>query len=145
MRIEVVQNRCLPPVGGREERAEVQPRVFGLTPQAPQPSRRRGAIAGCVEDLLEAETHPVQLLQLRDRLEQVLQRLLLLGRHALRITAERPHLRAERLPLGPAQLRLVLTGQFFRSPSTTSLNRLATWNRSVTARLFFSRAAHAAG
>ena len=81
----------------------------------------------------------------RDRLEQALQRLLLLGRQALRITAEGPHLRSERLPLGPVQLRLVLPSQFFRCASTTSLNRLATWNRSVTARLRFSRAAHAAG
>src|SRR5512142_541287 len=138
MRIEVVQDRCLPPVVGREERAEVQPPVFGLTPQSPQPSRRRGAIAGCVENLLEAETHPVQLLQLRDLLEQALQRLPFLRCQALWIAAKR-------LPLGLAQLRLIFTGHLFRSASTASLNFLATWNRSVTAPLFFNRSAHAAG
>src|SRR6185436_4114850 len=107
-----------------------QPQLFGLTAELPQPPCGCGPVAGCVEDRLEPETHPVQLLQLRDRLEQALQRLLLLGRQALRITAEGPHLRAERLPLSPVQLRLVLAGQFFRCASTTSLNRLATWNRS---------------
>src|SRR5512135_2128747 len=91
MRIEVVQDRCLPPVVGREERAEVQPQVFGLTPQSPQPARRRGAIAGCVANLLEAETHPVQLLQLWDLLEQALQRLPFLRCQALWITAVGPH------------------------------------------------------
>ena len=34
---------------------------------------------------------------------------------------------------------------FFRKVSTTSLNFLATWNRSVTARLWGNRRAHAAG
>src|SRR5512135_3136110 len=145
MRIEVVQDRCLPPVVGREERAEVQPQVFGLTPQSPQPSRRRGAIAGCVENLLEAETHPVQLLQLRDLLEQALQRLPFLRCQALWITAEGPHLGAKRLTIALAQLILILTGNLFRSASTALLNFLATWNRSVTGRLFFNRSAHAAG
>src|SRR4051794_26164759 len=145
MRIEVVQDLRLPPVVGREERAEVQPQVFGLTPQSPQPSRCRSAIAGCVEDLLEAEAYPVQLLQLRDLLEQALQRLPFLRCQALGITAEGPHLGAKRLPLGLAQLRLIFTRHFFRSASTASLNFLATWNRSVTARLCFNRVAHAAG
>src|SRR5512133_942500 len=144
-RVKVVQDLRLPLVGGREERAEVQPQVFGLSPESPQPSRRRGAVARRVEDRLEAEAHPVQLLQLRDLLEQPLQRPLLLGCQALGITAEGPHLRAERLPLGLGQFRLGLTGQFFRSASTPSLNFLATWNRSVTPRLFFNRVAHAAG
>src|SRR5512135_3751565 len=145
MRIEVVQNRCLPPVVGREERAEVQPRVFGLTPQLPQPSRRRGAVACYVEDFLEAEAHPVQLLELRDLLKQAPQRLPFLQCQALGITAEGPHLGAKRPPLGLAQLRLIFTGHFFLSASTASLNFLATWNRSVTARLFLNRSAHAAG
>src|SRR5512147_3310195 len=92
MRIEVVQDRRLPPVVGREERAEVQPQVFGLTPQSPQPSRRRGAIAGYVEDLLEAKAHPVQLLELRDLLKQAPQRLPFLRCQALGITAEGPGL-----------------------------------------------------
>src|SRR5512135_1558031 len=143
--VEVVQDLRLPPVVGLEERTEIQPKAFGLTAKFPQPTCRRGAIARCIKDLLEAEADPVQLLQRRDRLEQALQRLLLLGRQALRVTAERPHLRTERLSLRLSQLRLVLAGQFFRRASTTSLNRLATWNRSVTARLCFNRSAHAAG
>src|SRR5262249_36027034 len=126
-------------------RPEVQPQVFTLSPESPQPSCRRGAVPGRVEDLLEAESHPVQILQLRDHLEQPLQGPLLLGCQARRIAAEGPHLRAERLPLGLAQLRLVVTRQFFRRASTASLNFLATWNRSVTARLCFNRSAHAAG
>src|SRR5512138_1307508 len=145
MCIEVVQDLRLPPVVCLEERLEVQPQAFGLATQLPQPACRRGAVTGCIEDLLEPEADPVQLLQHRDLLEQSLQCLLLLGRQALRIAAEGPHLRAERLPLGLVQRRLVFTGQFFRRASTTSLNFLATWNRSVTARLCFSRSAQAAG
>src|SRR5262249_34298214 len=143
--IEVVQDLRLPPVIGREERPEVQPQVDSLLTESPQPARRRGAVAGRVEDLLEAEPHPVQIPQRRDRLEQALQRLPVLRRQALGITAEGPHLGAKRLPLGLAQLRLISTRHFFRSASTASLNFLATWNRSVTARLFFNRSAHAAG
>src|SRR5512135_1413908 len=145
MRFKVVQDLRLPAVVGLEERAEVQPKPFGLIAESPQPPRGCGAVRGRVEDLLEPETDPVQLPQRGDLLEQALQRLLLLGRQARGVTAEGPHLRAERLPLGLGQLRFVLTGQFFRSASTTSLNFLATWNRSVTARLCFSRSAHAAG
>src|SRR5512135_1696705 len=144
MRIKVVQDLGLPPVVGRKAGTEIQSKAFGLTAELPQPTRRCGAVARRVKDLFEPETDPVQLLQVRDCLEQALQRLPLLGRQALRITAEGPHLRAERLPLGRGQLRLGLTGQFFRCASTTSLNCLATWNRSVTARLFLSRTAHAA-
>src|SRR5512135_772162 len=127
MRIKVVQDLGLPPVVGRKEGTEIQSKAFGLTAELPQPTRRCGAVARRVKDLFEPETDPVQLLQVRDLLEQVLQRLLLLGRQALWITAERPHLRTKRLPLGLGQLRLVLTGQFFRSASTASLNFLATW------------------
>src|SRR5512135_1049188 len=144
-RIKVVQDLCLPLVIGREERPEVQPQVYSLSPESPQPARRRGAVTSLVEDLLEAEPHPIQILQLRDLLEQALQRLPFLQCQALGITAEGPHLGAECLPLGLVQLRLIFTGHFFRSASTASLNFLATWNRSVTARLFFNRATHAAG
>src|SRR4051795_126247 len=144
-RVEVVQDLRLPPVVGREERTEVQPEAFGLPAQLPQPPRRCRAVAGRIKDLLEPESHPVQLLQRWDLLDEGSQRPLLFGRQALRIAAEGPHLRAERLPLLLVQLRLVVTGQFFRRPSTTSLTFLATWNRSVTARLCLSRAAQAAG
>src|SRR5512146_299131 len=139
MRIEVVQDLRLPPVVGLKERAEVQPQAFGLTAELPQPPCGCDTVAGRIEDLPEPETDPVQLLQWRDLLEEGLQRLLLLGRQARRLAAEGPHLRANRLPLDLGQLRLVLTGEFVRSASTTSLNRLA------TARLFFNRVAHAAG
>src|SRR5512135_661012 len=145
MRIKVVQDLRLPPVVGLKERAEVQPHAFGVAAEFPQPACRRGPVAGRIKELLEPEAHPVQLLQRRDPLKQALQRLLPLGRQALRIAAEGPHLRTERLPLRLAQLRLGLTRQFFRSASTASLNLLATWNRSVTARQCFSRVAHAAG
>src|SRR5512147_613585 len=98
MRIKVVQDLGLPPVVGCKEGTEIQSKAFGLTAELPQPTRRCGAaVARRVEDLFEPETDPVQLLQVRDFLEQVLQRLLLLGRQALWITAERPHLRTKRL------------------------------------------------
>src|SRR5512135_355730 len=145
MRIEVVQDLRLPAVIGLEEWAEVQSQPFGLTPELPQPACGCDPVRGRIEDLLGPEADPVQLLQCRDLLEQALKCLPLLRRQALGTTAEGPHLRAERLPLGLVQLRLVLTGQFFRRASTASLNFLATWNRSVTARLCFNRTAHAAG
>src|SRR5512142_3526208 len=104
MRFKVVQDLRLPAVVGREERAEVQPKPFGLIAESPQPPRGCGAVRGRVEDLLEPETDPVQLPQRGDLLEQALQRLLLLGCQARGVTAEGPHLRAERLPLGLGQL-----------------------------------------
>ena len=65
--------------------------------------------------------------------QEGLQRLLLLGTQTLGIAAEGPHLGPKGFSLVLGQLRLVLSSVF--QAVTTSLNFLATWNRSVTARL----------
>src|SRR5512135_972969 len=144
-RIEVVQDRRPPAVVGREESTEVQAQVLGLPAELPQPPRGCDPIGSRVEDLLEPQPDLIHLLQGREFLEQRLQRLPLLSGQTLGGAAEFPHPAAEGLAFLLVQLRLVLAGEFFRRVSTASLNFLATWNRSVTARLFFSRAAHAAG
>src|SRR5512135_1586250 len=144
-RIEVVQDRRLPAVVGREESTEVQAQVLGLPAELPQPPRGCDPSGSRVEDLLEPQPDLIHLLQSRQLLEQRLQRLPLLSGQTLGVAAEFPHPAAEGVAFLLVQLRLVRAGEFFRRVSTASLNFLATWNRSVTARLFFSRTAHAAG
>src|SRR5512147_2356696 len=98
-RIEIVQDLRLPPIVGREERPEVQPQVFSLSAELPQPSCRCGTVTGCVEDLLEAEADPGQLFPPPEFLQKALQRLPALGRQGFPINAESPNPRAEGLPL----------------------------------------------
>lgn len=76
-------------------------------------------IGGCftchrrVEDVRQTPTEVIDPLQIRDRGEQVLELVLLIGRQFLRPFAKQPHLRAERLPLGLRQLFLVGSRLFF--------------------------------
>ena len=71
-----------------------------------------------------------------DLLKEGLQRLLLLGTQTLGIAAEGPHLGPKGFSWSLVSFALYSRVIFFRKLSTTSLNFLATWNRSVTARLW---------
>ena len=74
-----------------------------------------------------------------DRWHEIMtERLAFLGLEILRGAAELPHQREKPLLVGFRQLGLVLPRVFFRKSSTTSLNCLATWNRSTTNRLLGS-------